>query len=271
MPYALYVKDDGVMRPISLFQGADVSSAGWANSIYGGRNILDYFTEDELSTKIAEGDFSGLYLGDYIMKSVTIDGTAYSRKWMFAYFDGFYLQGTSVSGTTSLNTHHIVVVPDSILGNAKMNGTNTTEGGYIASTMWTETIPKVADALTEAFTSSHVLPFRTTVSSAMSATTASRGNAAWTGAASATTWVTATCNLMSEPQYYGETIFSSSGYDVGANKRQFPLFTRLPYKREVFWLTGIASATLYCFSSLGDAHTNSPTQSRGLRPFFLYR
>ena len=271
MPYSLYVKDGNVMRPVNLFQGANIASAGWANSIYGGRNILDYFTEDELSEKIAKGDFSGLYLGDYITKSVTIDGTAYSRKWMFAHFDGFYCQGTSVSGTTSLNTHHIVMVPDSILGNAKMNETNTTEGGYQASNMWTVTIPKCAEAITTAFTSAHVLPFRTTVSSVMSATTASRGNAAWTGATSANAWVTATCNLMSEPQYYGTTVFSSSGYDVGVNKWQFPLFTRLPYKREVFWLTGIASSTLYCFSSLGDAHTNPPTQSRGLRPFFLYR
>ena len=242
-------------------------SAAYANSVYGGRNILDYFTEAELSTKIAAGDFSGLRLGDYITKSVTIDGTAYSRKWMFAHFDGFYLQGD-----TQLNSHHIVMVPDNTLGNAVMNETDTTEGGYQASNMWTVTIPKCAEAITTAFTSAHVLPFRTTVSSAMSATTPSSGKPSWNGSSTAWVWVDATCNLMSEPQYFGTTIFSSSGDDVGVNKWQFPLFARLPHIRAYFWLSAVASSSRFCSAgSLGDASAYVASTSSGVRPFFLYR
>ena len=96
-------------------------NAGSHNSIYRGRYLGDEVTADQY-VAIAAGTFNDMYIGDYW----TINGV----NWRIAHFD-YWLH----CGDTETTTHHVVVVPDTILYSAKMNETNVTTGGYMHSLM----------------------------------------------------------------------------------------------------------------------------------------
>jgi len=96
-------------------------NAGSHNSIYRGKNLGDEVTAVQY-VAIAAGTFDDMYIGDYW----TINGV----NWRIAHFD-YWLN----CGDTNTTTHHVVVVPDTILYSAKMNETNTTAGGYLHSKM----------------------------------------------------------------------------------------------------------------------------------------
>ena len=98
-------------------------NAGSHNSIYRGKYLGDEVTADQYAA-IAAGTFDDMYIGDYW----AINGV----NWRIAHFDYWLHCGNSGSGTTE---HHVVIVPDLALYNAKMNETNTTAGGYLHSKM----------------------------------------------------------------------------------------------------------------------------------------
>ena len=74
----------------------------------------------EQKASIQNGSFNGLCLGNYW----EINGV----KWRIV--DADYWFNT---GDTPCKTHHLVIMPDSILKSTKMNETNTSEGGYVGS------------------------------------------------------------------------------------------------------------------------------------------
>jgi hypothetical protein len=96
-------------------------NAGSHNSIYRGKYLGNAVTEAQYAA-IAAGTFDDMYIGDYW----TINGV----NWRIAHFD-YWLH----CGDTETTTHHVVVVPDTILYSAKMNETNVTTGGYTYSLM----------------------------------------------------------------------------------------------------------------------------------------
>jgi hypothetical protein len=96
-------------------------NAGSHNSIYRGKYLGDEVTADQY-VAIAAGTFDDMYIGDYW----TINGV----NWRIAHFD-YWLN----CGDRNTTTHHVVVVPDTILYSAKMNETNVTTGGYLYSKM----------------------------------------------------------------------------------------------------------------------------------------
>lgn len=67
------------------------NSAGAWNGIYHRKNLLDEFSLDELSSKIASGDFSGIPIGSYMEVDIkpNVDGAVLA------------LSGNSTSGTTA--------------------------------------------------------------------------------------------------------------------------------------------------------------------------
>ena len=97
------------------------SNAGAHNCVYRGKYLGNALTTEQ-KAQISAGTFNDLYIGDYW----TIDGVNYR----IAAFD-YWLN----SGDTSCTKHHVVIVPDSCLYNAKMNTTNVTTGAYIGSEM----------------------------------------------------------------------------------------------------------------------------------------
>lgn len=109
------------------------ASAG-AHNVTRGRDLTSLYTIDELSAKVQAGDFSNIYVGDYITKKVKVgNNTERELDFVVAGIDYWYGIGDQGNG---LETHHLLMVPDTgFYELAQMNGTNTTTGGYYGSAM----------------------------------------------------------------------------------------------------------------------------------------
>ena len=242
------------------------------NDIGGSRDITAYWESGIMSTNIQAGIFVGMHIGDYIIKSVTIDGTTYSNvKHILMDFD-YHLH----CGDTETTAHHVAIMPESNLGNAQMNTEHTTAGGYLGSEMWTEHMPKVAAGFEAAFGAAHILEHRELLSNAMDANLKSNAYDSWSGAASDWAWASVKVNLANENMVYGAPVLSSSSFDTGECNSQLAAF-RLNHglicsKRYWWWLRSVAYASNFCdVSTLGLANASAAAASGGVRPIALLR
>ncbi len=255
------------------------NNAAAHNAIYRGIDLTTKYTEAQISAKIQAGDFSDLFIGDYIPKTLTIDGTSVTANWVIAHFNYYMKMGWTADGLSSgfaVTVPHVVLVPDRNLISAKMNDTNTTEGGYLGSAMHTTTIPKITTALQNGFGSSHIISFASYLSNTVNTSLASMAGCGWTGATTAwgCAWTKVECRLMSEQMVYGSAIMSSSGFDAGEAKQQLALFALNPLATNVradWWLSSVASSASFAIvDSNGVASAGGASGSLGVRPFFLY-
>ena len=250
-----------------------IHSAALHNGLYRGKDLTAYFESGEMSAAIAAGNFTNIYPGDYIIKSVTIDGTTYSNvKWIVMDLD-YHLH----AGDTETTAHHVVLMPETTLGTHRMNETNITTGGFLGSEMWTVHIPKVAAGIKVAFGADHVLAHRELLSNAVDTDVKSCGYNGWTGAASNWTWTGVEVSLCNEPMVYGIRDVSSSFFDVGECTKQLAAFN-LNHglrcsKRQWWWLRAVAGSTHFAVVSYGgDAYANGASGADGgVRPYFLLR
>ena len=120
--YLAYIAKNGA--------SAGGSTAGGANANFGGVDLTNKYTIEELSAKVQSGDFPGLHIGDYITKKVKVGNNAEREEdFVIAGFD--YFLGV---GDTELTTHHLLMIPkNGFYETMKMNDTNTTAGGYYGS------------------------------------------------------------------------------------------------------------------------------------------
>ncbi len=248
------------------------------NSIYRGKDLTDVYTPDELHEKVSSGDFSDLYIGDYIYSEITTSyGGTEKVQNMFAHFD-YFMQ----AGSTQITDHHIVMVPkDSFATLAAMNDSNTTEGGYYASAMHTTVLPVYYTALNSAL-GGHILTHSRYLTTTVNTTATSAAGCNLTGSATACSWYGTNLCLMSEAMLYGGAVFSSSGRDISDACIQLALFALAPnfrcaYQgcnsgtRYAFWLCGVASSTYFCLcSGDGVAYSSGASSSLGVRPYFLF-
>lgn len=232
------------------------------NGIFRGENLLDYFdSKDDIYTAVASGDFTNIYIGDYIEDTFTYGGTQYTTKFRVAGINSYYNYGD-----TALTQYHLVMVPDNTI-TEQMNTFNTTSGGYVGSRMYTTVLPALLAAL--AGTSGtpfygHVISHRelfvNTVSNGVSTNWA---------------WYDNSICLMSEQEIYGHAAWGSSGYDRGYANAQLPLFKLAPkyiatFNRTWHWLRSVGSATYFCLAgSFGDAIGSYVSGAGGVRPRFL--
>lgn len=237
-------------------------NAGARNSIFRGMNLGSQVTADQYNA-IDAGTFEGLMLGDYW----EIAGV----KYRIADFDYYY----RFSNPRMLK-HHIIIVPDTTLGDLKnMNDTNTTTGGYRDSLMRTENLNDAKAIINSAFGANHILTFR----DAFTYTTS-------TGAL-AFTWVAGEVELMSEVQIYGNIIRGHCPfYEIGF-ATQFALFQKdrgfivAQNSADQFiswWLRSISSdsGTYQNFSGIkfmtvnhtGLANDVTASTLQGVRPYF---
>ena len=120
--YLAYIAENGAV--------AGAGTPGSSNSTYRGADLSEKYTMAELSAKVQAGDFSGIYIGDYITKKVKV-GNNQEREEDFVVAGIDYFRGT---GDTELTAHHLVLVPkNGFYETMKMNDTNTTAGGYYGS------------------------------------------------------------------------------------------------------------------------------------------
>jgi hypothetical protein len=221
-----------------LFLPHGVDGAGFHNSVYRGKFLGNEVTSEQWD-RIADGTFRDMYIGDYW----TINGTTY----LIAAFNYYYN-----TGDTNLTTNHITLVPAEPLHRHRMNPSNTTEGGYVGSEMYTTGLDQAKTKIHADF-SGHVITHRRYLC-----------NAVADGQASAAAWFDSDIELMNEVMAYG-SIMNGKGtrglYNIGIEKSQLPLFALRPDLLNIravsCWLRDVCSA-----ASFARVH------SRGYPDFF---
>ena len=230
------------------------------NGIYRGKDITDKFYDGTLSQQIANQTFDDIFIGDYIIGKVS------KRKYLVADIN-YRLH----CGDTECTTPHILMIPERIMGTAKMNDTNITTGAYVGSKMYTEYLAPFKAVIQNDFEIGHILNHKNVLTNATS-----------DGKASNWAWFDSTIELMNECMVYGHNVWGSHhGYETGVDKSQLSLFRLNPSKivalndagaRYWYWLRDVVSASHFALVGYhGDAGYGGASYSFGVRPAFLIK
>lgn len=239
------------------------SNSGAHNTIYRGKDITDLFYNGTLSQQIAAGTFDDIFIGDYII------GKTSGRKYLVADIN-YRLH----MGDAECTTPHVLMIPEKIMGTARMNATNTTDGAYVGSEMYKTNLAQFKTVIKNDFETSHILKHRNHFQNAVS-------NATETGG----TWYDSDIELMNEIMVYGCQIFKNAtngtifpnNYQL--DNSQLSLF-RLRHDliiarndagdRLWYWLRDVASSVAFAYVSYGgDSGYGSASGVYGVRPAFL--
>ena len=235
------------------------ANAGFHNSIFRGADVTKYLTDGNLYTRISNGTFEDLYVGDYIIKN--------NITWRIVGFDVYYNKGD-----TAFTKHHAIIVPDTNLTTGRMNSTNTTVGGVAESEMYKTTLNDVLSNYITPVFGTHVLEYRQLLTTGINATGYNRfGNNG--GCSNAWAWSSRKLDLMNEVQVYGSIVWSSSGYDIGSDNVQLPLFRLAPQyicNRAWYWLRTITTSSAFAVVDHYGYSTNGNASNSGggIRPCF---
>lgn len=240
-------------------------NAGTHNGIYRGKDITDLFYDGTLSQQIAAGTFDDVFIGDYIIGKVS------KRKYLVA--DINYRLNM---GDTECKTPHILMIPERIMGTAKMNDTNITTGAYVGSKMYIEYLMPFKEVIYNDFESEHIVSHRNLFA-----------NATTNGYESAGGWFHSDIELMNEIMVYGSNIFhniqngANLAYNYTMDKQQLSLFRLKPDltvarndagERYWYWLRDVVSASFFAYVYYSGLATNfSASTSSGVRPAFLIK
>lgn len=240
-------------------------NAGTHNGIYRGKDITDLFYDGTLSQQIAAGTFDDVFIGDYIIGKVS------KRKYLVA--DINYRLNM---GDTECKTPHILMIPERIMGTAKMNDTNITTGTYVGSKMYIEYLMPFKEVIYNDFESEHIVSHRNLFA-----------NATTNGYESAGGWFHSDIELMNEIMVYGSNIFhniqngANLAYNYTMDKQQLSLFRLKPDltvarndagERYWYWLRDVVSASDFAgVYYYGNAGSVSASYSNGVRPAFLIK
>lgn len=240
-------------------------NAGAHNGIYRGKDITDLFYNGTLSQQIATGTFDDVFIGDYIIGKVS------KRKYLVA--DINYRLNM---GDAECKTPHILMIPERIMGTAKMNDTNITTGAYVGSKMYTEYLTPFKAVIQNDFEISHIVQHKNLLA-----------NAVTNGYESAGGWFDSTIELMNEIMVYGGNIFhniqngANLPYNYTIDKQQLSLFklrTDLTVARNDagerywYWLRDVSSASIFAnVTCYGYCLHNYASYSYGVRPAFLIK
>lgn len=240
-------------------------NAGTHNGIYRGKDITDLFYDGTLSQQIAAGTFDDVFIGDYIIGKVS------KRKYLVA--DINYRLNM---GDTECKTPHILMIPERIMGTAKMNDTNITTGAYVGSKMYIEYLMPFKEVIYNDFESEHIVSHRNLFA-----------NATTNGYESAGGWFHSDIELMNEIMVYGSNIFhniqngANLAYNYTMDKQQLSLFRLKPDltvarndagERYWYWLRDVVSASAFALVDYhGFATIGSASNSGGVRPAFLIK
>lgn len=223
---------------------------------FRGKNLGANLTAEQKNA-IQAGTFEDLWLGDY--------WTINNVKYRIADFDYWYNKGD-----TAFTTHHLVIVPDSNLGTAKMNTTSTTAGGYVGSSMYTADLPGAKYTVNAAF-GDNVLTHREYLV-----------NQVTNGYPSAGVWSDSDVELMNEPMVYGSYVNTPASSGTVITKRyttsqtQLALFRLAPEfinapggTRAGYWLRDVVSAERFArVTDYGPATDTAASLEYGIRPAF---
>lgn len=222
---------------------------------FRGKNLGNSFTAEQ-KANIRDGSFKGLFLGD----SWTIGGVEW-RIWDFDYWWN--------SGDSSCTAHHLVILPDSSLYSAKMNETNTTEGGYFGSLMRTSGLDRAKEKAIQSFGEGNILKHREYLT-----------NAVTNGAPSGGGWYDSTLELPNEIMMYGTEVYNaivpnetSIPYKYTIDRTQLALSKCHPkynnLGRYSYWLRDVVTSAYFARAgNNGLASYNGASGSLEVRPVF---
>lgn len=247
----------------TLLKSIIPKSAAAHNGIYRGKNITNLFYDGTLSEQIAAGTFDDIFIGDFIVGKVS------NRKYIVA-----DLNYRLHCGDTECTTPHILMVPERIMGTAKMNDTNITTGAYVGSKMYTEYLTPFKTIIQNDFENAHILAHKNLFA-----------NAVTNGYESAGGWFDSSIELMNETMVYGCNIFknitndTNIPYNYTIDKSQLSLF-RLKQEAIValndagqrywYWLRDVVSSSNFAgVYHYGGANFGYASDAGGVRPAFL--
>lgn len=221
--------------------------------LFRGKNLGTALTAVQKAA-IKDGSFKGMFLGDYW----SIGG----RIWRIVDMDYWYN-----CGDTAFTSHHLVIMPDEALYNARMNTTNVTTGGYVGSEMYKSNLANAKTIVNAAFQGS-VLTHREYLC-----------NAVANGRPSGGAWFDSSIELPNESMMYGHPHFSptSDGSTVPTiytiSKTQLALFMVCPrfivnrsYNQ---WLRDVVSSAYFAIvDAYGNTYGHAASNSFGVRPVF---
>ncbi len=254
------------------------STAQMHNNIYRGANLLDghFSSIADIMAAVRKGDFSDIYVGDYIPASFScsIDTSVKSTNFRIAAINLLNARN-GAWGTTSPN---LCIVPDK-LGSAYMSSTNTAEGGYVGSYMYKTVLPAYYTAIAGKSGTPFYGYIKTTterLSTGIGTTKVVSGYSGWTGAvSSAGDYSNQTLVLLNEPEVFGCKHWSSSEYDAETIPVQLPMFRLNPATITNngslwWWLRAVASGAHFCgvTGALYGACYNASSVC-GVRPRFF--
>ena len=266
------------------------------------KDITPYMSDGSFYKRLNGTDgyklFEDIFVGDYIKMSRAIsapnqDSSVETTGSQYVTIIGLDTLMGNGDGDSFVNYHHAVMTPGQGFGGTqhfgrhRMNSTDTTEGGYLASEMNTAVIGAVATSGSTTDTAtinqqlyaefgSHLATTRELVTNSINATGTNRFGAA-SGCSNSWEWASMQAILMSEIEVYGSITFSSSGYDTGNAKMQMPLFAHnrqaMNNRGAWYWLKDIASATDFCgCGSNGDTSYYGASSVGGcVRPRFVIK
>ncbi len=260
---------------------------------YRGKDITYLYENKQLYSQIENCSFDDIYVGDYIKT----DKDGHNITWLIADLNNY-----RYSGYTSLTECHATIIPAEPLYDAQMNTSNTTNvvdtnlkltplgskeaknsiGAYMGSKMKQETLKTILDDyITPAF-GNNVITYTNLLADQMDTSRSNQFGVStgdYGGASSGWAWYDSQLDLMSEVNVFGSTIWSSSGYDIGIDNRQYAIFELKPEfinsygnKRFNYWLRAVANSTGFAgVGADGDAGTGGASGSLGVRPRFLIK
>lgn len=230
---------------------AFADNAGAHNCIYRGKCLGTSVTAEQWEA-IANGTFKDMYIGDFWYINNIF--------WRIADFDYFL----NIGNPTPLKDHHSLILPDTVLYNARMNPTATTAGGFAGSEMFKTGLDQAKTIIKAAFGSSHVLTIRTMLT-----------NIVTNGAPKDWGWNDADAMLMNDVQAFGSVAWGThdrNGNNVADANGQFPLFMFDRSKlliRTSYWLRDVCTDEHFNYvTDDGIANFRSANTVFGVRPYF---
>ena len=225
---------------------------------YRGKDITSYYTDGSLYTRIANGSFEDIYVGDYI--------NANDVTWLIADIDNYLHSGDS--GHT-LMQHHLTIVPAYPIDWIGINNISSTSGGYYNSILVQSKFPEYLSQegiIGKAF-GNHLIEYRNFLSI----------EGFDENGELSCEWKTRKIDLMSEVNVYGTIQMTHSICDIGVDNQQYALFQLKPdtinyYGRSIisYWVRTIINDKK--FGRVDDSRilgTFYAEGAGGVRPRFL--
>lgn len=225
------------------------------NQIFRGKNLGAVYTTEQRG-RISDGTFRDLWIGDYWEVGGIRWRIAGINYWLY-------------TGDSRLNTNHIVIVPDTVLYNARMEPSNDIRKGYANSEMHRSNLNNAKNLATSVFGSNGVLTRRSFLVNSID-----------NSMPSGCSWQSVTLSLMDEVQLYGTQHYAAMSNQTRAiyteNTSQLPLFRVAPsYKGRYitngrFWLNSPVTNGAYALYNAGNGTTDQAGagSSEGVRPCF---